>query len=286
MTKNIIHRVSLSAAFLLAMPLTAGAQQGAYGYQQPGAPGYTGYGYGAPEAPPQNNFNYSRGFGDFPPSDIDAQLSGRDKNRETEAPAAPAEPVTAPPSSAAIQPGGQTGSQAGGFAVGQPPVQAVQQRYPSQGGAYGGYPNRGYPPPRRSRSTSPWGGSGPSFGGSGPWNNNRGSGFRGPWGGRGSGFDMPWDSDRWGGRNRRNPWGDRDMTDWMRPDKDNMGDNWDDMLNAPSRMGKMPGGWYAPSVSVPNPVDVGDEFDRAARDIPKQSDSWNMNPGDYFNFNP
>ena len=41
-------------------------------------------------------------------------------------------------------------------------------------------------------------------------------------------------------------------------DKDWFGDSWDDMLNAPSDMGELPGGFYAPSVSVPNPVDVGE----------------------------
>ena len=53
-------------------------------------------------------------------------------------------------------------------------------------------------------------------------------------------------------------------------DKDSFADSWDDMLNAPSDMGELPGGFNAPSVSVPNPVDVGDEFDSAARDVPGQ----------------
>ena len=53
-------------------------------------------------------------------------------------------------------------------------------------------------------------------------------------------------------------------------DKDSFADSWDDMLNAPSDMGELPGGFYAPSVSAPNPVDVGDEFDSAARDVPGQ----------------
>jgi hypothetical protein len=53
-------------------------------------------------------------------------------------------------------------------------------------------------------------------------------------------------------------------------DKDRFADAWDDMLNAPSDMGEMPGGWTAPSVGVPNPVDVGDEFGTAAEDLPTQ----------------
>ena len=52
--------------------------------------------------------------------------------------------------------------------------------------------------------------------------------------------------------------------------KDRFADGWDDMLNAPSDMGEMPGGFNAPSVSVPNPIDVGDEFEGAARDAPDQ----------------
>jgi hypothetical protein len=52
--------------------------------------------------------------------------------------------------------------------------------------------------------------------------------------------------------------------------KDKFSDTWDDMLNAPGDMGEMPGGWTAPSVSMPNPVDVGDEFGDAAKDAPDQ----------------
>lgn len=55
--------------------------------------------------------------------------------------------------------------------------------------------------------------------------------------------------------------------------KDSMSRGWDDMLNAPSRMGEMPGGWYAPEVSVPNPVDVGEEFGDAVKDAPDQFDN-------------
>ena len=115
---------------------------------------------------------------------------------------------------------------------------------------------------------SPWGGSGPSF--KGPWDSGRG-GSSMPWGGS---RNMPWDSGRGG---RSTPWGGRSMP-WDSGrggrggfmDKDRFADSWDDMLNAPSDMGEMPGGWTAPSVSVPNPVDVGDEFGTAAEDLPTQ----------------
>jgi hypothetical protein len=76
---------------------------------------------------------------------------------------------------------------------------------------------------------------------------------------------MPWDNNR-GGRSM--PWRDSGRGGWM--NKDRFADGWDDMLNAPSDMGELPGGFTAPSVSVPNPVDVGEQFDDAARDAPEQ----------------
>ncbi len=115
-----------------------------------------------------------------------------------------------------------------------------------------GYPGggRGYyrrPPPRGyyNRGGAPWGGGGMPWGGGGP-GNWFGGGNNGPWGG-GPGA-------------------------WMNPTnpKRSMSNAWDDMLNTPSRMGPMPGGWKAPSISVPNPVEVGDEFGRAASDLPSQ----------------
>ena len=150
------------------------------------------------------------------------------------------------------------------------------QNYPPQN-------TQGYPPRyyggrnyNRNSSSSPWGGSGPSF--SGPWDSGRGGsgpGFSGPWDSNRGGRSMPWDSNRgrssmpWdSGRGGRSmPW-DSGRGGWM--NKDRFADGWDDMLNKPSDMGEMPGGFTAPSVSVPNPVDVGDEFDRAARDAPDQ----------------
>ncbi|MCP5352251.1 MAG: hypothetical protein H6926_03555 [Chromatiales bacterium] len=52
--------------------------------------------------------------------------------------------------------------------------------------------------------------------------------------------------------------------------KGTMTRGWDEMMNAPSRMGTMPGGWRAPSISVPNPIDVGEQFGNAAQQIPQQ----------------
>ena len=156
------------------------------------------------------------------------------------------------------------------------------QYYPPQSAqSYGGMPGNQYPgyiPPSyggrnygRNSSSGPWGGSGPSF--SGPWDSGRG-GSSMPWSSNRGGRSMPWDSNRGGsmpwdrGRGGSNmPW-DSGRGGWM--DKDKFADRWDDMLNKPSDMGEMPGGFTAPSVSMPNPVDVGDEFNDAARDAPEQ----------------
>lgn len=53
------------------------------------------------------------------------------------------------------------------------------------------------------------------------------------------------------------PWGD---TRYIWPDfyTDFTGDFWDKMINAPSDMGYMPGGWRFPSFSSPDPVTVSD----------------------------
>jgi hypothetical protein len=158
---------------------------------------------------------------------------------------------------------------------------SAQQRdtpWPQQPGSTQGYGAPRYGAPQyyrqpysgrrdydRGRSSTPWGGSsGPSF--SGPWDSGRG-GSKMPWDSGRGGSKMPWDSGR-GGRSM--PWdsGRGGRGGFM--DKDRFADSWDDMLNAPSDMGELPGGFYAPSVSVPNPVDVGDEFDSAARDVPGQ----------------
>jgi hypothetical protein len=56
----------------------------------------------------------------------------------------------------------------------------------------------------------------------------------------------------------------------MNPNKGNMERGWDDMINSPSRMGKMPGGWTAPEVTMPNPVDMGDQIQENVQDLPEQ----------------
>lgn len=143
-----------------------------------------------------------------------------------------------------------------------PPPASMPPARPAYPPVYTGqnYGRPGYGPGYRgSRFGGPF-----SRSGFGPWN-NRGSGFRGPWNNRGNWGDF------------RNPFAHRSPGSWMNPNKNNMSRNWDDMLNAPSRMGRMPGGWEAPSVSMPNPIDVGDEFSDAARDLPDQMNNFRYN---------
>ncbi len=75
-------------------------------------------------------------------------------------------------------------------------------------------------------------------------------------------------NDRWSNNNKF--WGQSGPSRWMNPNKRNLEQGWDDMLNAPSRMGDMPGGWSAPSVSMPNPIDIGDQFQDNIQDLPDQ----------------
>lgn len=56
--------------------------------------------------------------------------------------------------------------------------------------------------------------------------------------------------------------------------KGSMSRAWDDMLDTPHDMGKMPGGWRAPSISVPNPVDVSDEMEKNMRKMPGEMRSF------------
>lgn len=127
----------------------------------------------------------------------------------------------------------------------------------------------------------------PGFNGpfNGPFNGNRFANRpfqtnRMPWGGynnrRGFGRGMPFESNftPWShrfwdeiGEGGQNPF--RNSHRWFQG-KDGAANMWDDLLNAPSDMGRMPGGWTAPSISVPNPIDVGDEFSNAARDMPDE----------------
>lgn len=65
-------------------------------------------------------------------------------------------------------------------------------------------------------------------------------------------------------------WGRSGPGTWMNPNKRNLERGWDDMINSPSRMGEMPGGWTAPEVTMPNPVDMGDQMQDNVKDLPEQ----------------
>jgi len=72
------------------------------------------------------------------------------------------------------------------------------------------------------------------------------------------------------GWNNNKFWGRSGPSRWMNPSKNNMEQGWDDMINAPSRMGEMPGGWTAPEVTMPNPIDMGDQMQDNMKDLPEQ----------------
>ncbi|MGB3917099.1 MAG: hypothetical protein WBL07_06645 [Thiothrix litoralis] len=73
------------------------------------------------------------------------------------------------------------------------------------------------------------------------------------------------------------PWGD---TRYIWPDfyTDFTGDAFDKMINAPYDMGRMPGGWQFPSISMPDPVTVSDAI--ANQVPPFAEESSNMIPLD------
>jgi len=82
-----------------------------------------------------------------------------------------------------------------------------------------------------------------------------------------------------GGNNRWNNnkfWGRSGPRTWMHPSKRNWENSWDDMINAPSRMGEMPGGWTAPEVTMPNPIDMGDQLQDNIKDLPEQMRDMNV----------
>lgn len=93
-----------------------------------------------------------------------------------------------------------------------------------------------------------------------------------PWGsfpGWGDGFFGGYGPDTWKGIT---PWGNDVPFRWMdyTDPKDAVGNMWDDAINTPNVFGRMPPGWTAPYISVPNPIDVGEEFERNARKFPSE----------------
>ncbi len=99
-----------------------------------------------------------------------------------------------------------------------------------------------------------------NFGG-GPFNNN--------------GNGAPWEQWPFGARdsfwNRKEfPFKNQHPSDWFQPSdpKEGAAIMWDDLIAAPDDLGTMPGGWYVPAVSVPNPVDLEDQLEKASKEIP------------------
>jgi len=121
----------------------------------------------------------------------------------------------------------------------------------------------------------------------GPYGNNPYN--RGPYGGGPSnngpfdkfgmgpfnGDDAPWESWPFGSRDsfwsrKEMPFKDQNPSDWFQPGdpKEGAAIMWEDLISAPDDLGTMPGGWNVPSVSVPNPVDLEDQFEKASKEIP------------------
>lgn len=133
--------------------------------------------------------------------------------------------------------------------------------------AYGGYGQQPYPPqpyygypnyrPAPGGPGNIWGGRNFNFM---PWGN---------WGNPGSFFGG---GPNW--NNRQGGWGPfpRGPKAWFNSNpEDGMAAMYDDMLEAPSEMGDMPGGWSFPSISTPNPVDVADQFGEASKDFSREA---------------
>jgi len=124
------------------------------------------------------------------------------------------------------------------------PAPNVNRPAPTTPGQYRGYPA---PPP-------------------GPYTGTPSNAYDGP-----SAFNTPgYNPNRNYNQNRNKFWGRSGPGTWMNPNKGNMEHGWDDMINSPSRMGRMPGGWTAPEVTMPNPVDMGDQVQDNVKDLPDQ----------------
>lgn len=170
------------------------------------------------------------------------------------------------------------------------------QQQPAYGYAQPAYPQNYYYPTQRYNNGNGFNRmfKGNNFGGG----RNFGEEF---WPGRGSIYEDalpmhgPWDRN-WG----KAPW-NRDYENLWEPEggpdkwfdfadpKEGLANAWEDMLYTPNALGTMPGGWKAPSISVPNPIDVGDEFKNAAKDMPDEMQNFSEGftyGDDGYNDNP
>ena len=160
-----------------------------------------------------------------------------------------------------------------------PPMQNVYRPYPPVN-MYQGYrpPQNAYRPnPNSSPNQTPQNGQAtqpnmPNNAGS-PYNVPGANGYNNNYDNRNynngnyNGYNNRFNNNNWGGNNF---WGRSGPSTWTNPNKQNMEQGWDDMINAPSRMGTMPGGWNAPEISMPNPIDMGDQFQDNIQDLPEQ----------------
>ena len=270
MRRSLYKQSFLLVCSLAACALTAQLQAEWYG--QRSQPDYNpGFG----DFPPQlqaewygqrSQPNYNPGFGDFPPPWLEQQLQNRVEDKVYEVKDEPSGIANGDSQVRGRTPSDRQSSQnrrEGSSSYSTPNNwRSNAYRPPSNENLLPGYYGQ-------NRNISPFGGSSSGF--NKPWE-HRGSSFQTPLNNKSSGLN-PW-SQRGSRRGGRDPFGNRGPDEWLSPDKKSLSRNWDDVLNAPSRMGEMPGGWEAPSVSVPNPVDVGDEFDNAARDLPDQMDNF------------
>lgn len=136
-----------------------------------------------------------------------------------------------------------------------PPMQNGHRPYPPAN-MYQGY--RPHPNMQHTQPYMPNGAPAYNMPGYNRYNNNG-------WGNNG------WGNNNWGNNNwGNNFWGQSGPGTWTNPNKQNMEQAWDDMINAPGRMGTMPGGWNAPEITMPNPVDMGDQFQENIQDLPDQ----------------
>ncbi len=166
------------------------------------------------------------------------------------------------------------------------PTQGYPMPYPSQRGMN---PNR--PPNYAARG--PYGPGPQPYGNpyaqgpygnpynQGPYGNpyNRGPNNSGPFknfgGGPFNSNSAPWETWPFGGRDsfwsrKELPFKNQNPTDWFKPGdpKEGMAVMWDDLIAAPDDLGTMPGGWHVPAVSVPNPVDLEDQLEKASKEVP------------------
>jgi hypothetical protein len=140
-----------------------------------------------------------------------------------------------------------------------PPVQNGYRPYPPAN-MYQGY--RPQPNGQSAQPYMPNGAPGYNMPNNMPNYNNRynNGGGNNNWGNNNCG------NNNWG----NNFWGRSGPSTWSNPNKQNMEQGWDDMINAPSRMGTMPGGWSAPEITMPNPIDMGDQLQDNIQDLPDQ----------------